>query len=165
MKGRLVLFVIAFIVWGLLRFPLDMQHIGVGLVVALVVAILAGDLFTQRPRLFLEPKRYFWFICYIFVFCWEWLKANISITLRLVLPSVPLNPAIIEIETALKTEIALTFLANTLTLTLGTISIDVDNKTNTIYLHCLQAQDGKTLDKRSRVALERFEAILKNIFE
>jgi multicomponent Na+:H+ antiporter subunit E len=115
--------------------------------------------------LFLEPQRYFWFLGYIFVFIWEWLKANINIAAKLIQPTLDIEPAIIEIKTSLKTDIALTILANTLTLTLGTITLDVDAKNKCLYLHCIESQNAKALDAHSLAVFKRFERIIAKIFE
>lgn len=164
MKNRIVLFIVAFIIWALLHYPMDMQHTVIGIIAALLVTTLAGDLFTTRPHLFLEPQRYLWFFCYICVFVWEWSKANIKFALRLIRPRVCESAAIIETKVDLKTDVALTFLANTLTLTLETITVDVDGRNGKLYLHCIDPTDAK-LQKSSKIAIERFTKIIKKIFE
>jgi multicomponent Na+:H+ antiporter subunit E len=165
MKNRIVLFIVGFIVWLLLYYPADTQHIIIGAIVALIVALIAGDLFTSRPRLFLHPWRYFWLFYFILIFIVEWLKVNIKIALRLIRPNIPLNPAILKVKTELKTSTALTFLANTLTLALETITIEVNQKDGDIYLHCIEVDGANSLGDNSKFAIERFERIIKKIFE
>jgi multicomponent Na+:H+ antiporter subunit E len=165
MKNRIVLFIVGFIVWGLLHHPLDKQHALVGIIVALAVTLVSGDLFTSRPQLFLDPRRYLWFSYYIVIFIWEWIKTNIKIAFRLVRPDIPLKPAIIKIKTELKTDIALTFLANTLTLASETITVDLDKEKGGIYLHCIETADADNLKVGCKITVERFEKIIKKIFE
>lgn len=163
MINRLVLFILVFSVWIFLRYPPDWQHISIGAVVALVVTALCGDLFTARPKLFLEPKRYLWFVYFIILSTWECLKINIDMALRLIKKDIPLNPGIIKFKTSLKTDIGLMFLANTLTLTKGAITIDIDKKNSQIYLHWidLKQTDRKNIEEN----IEKLEKLLKKIFE
>ena len=162
MRSKIILFIIGFIVWCLLRFPPDLQHIFVGIIVALVVALLLGDLFTNRPALFLQPQRYLWFLYFIPVFIWECVMANIDIARYIISPKLSLKPGIIKIKTSLKTEIALTYLANIITLTRGAITVDLDKNNGFLYLHCIAADDKKETVKS---AVKKFENIIKRIFE
>jgi len=61
----------------------------------------------------------------------------------------------------LKSNIGLTFLANSITLTPGTTCIDVDKENGCIYVHWLFIKD----DAGRLRLVEKFEKILKRIFE
>jgi multicomponent Na+:H+ antiporter subunit E len=162
MKSKLILFIVGFIVWCLLRFPPDLQHIFIGIIVAFVVALLLGDLFTNRPVLFLKPQRYLWFLYFVPVFIWECVRANIDIARYIITPKLSLKPGIVKIKTSLKTDIALTYLANVITLTRGAITVDLDKTNGFLYLHCIEASEKKETVKS---AVNKFENILKRIFE
>ena len=163
MITRSVLFILVFVVWVFLRFPPEWQHVSVGAVIALIVAALCGDLFTARPKLFLQPKRYLWFVYFIISSAWEGLKINIEMALRLIKKDIPLAPGIVKFKTSLKTDIGLMFLANTLTLTKGAIAVDIDKKNSQIYLHWidLKQTDKKNIEKN----IEKLEKLLAKIFE
>ncbi len=163
MINKLVLFIFIFFIWIFLRYPPDWQHVSIGLVVSLIVAALCGDLFTARPKLFLEPKRYLWFTCFAALSVWECVKINIDMALRLVRKDIPLNPGIVKFKTNLKTDIGLMFLANTLTLTKGAITVDVDKKNSQIYIHWIDLK--RTDRKKIEKAIEKLEKLLTKIFE
>ena len=116
MKSRVVLFVIAFFTWCLLNWVPDSQHLLVGVPVAALVAWLAGDLFIQRPFTLRQVSRYGTFLfVYTPVFLWEVIKANLDVAYRVLHPGLPITPGIVKITTTLKSDIALTVLANSIT--------------------------------------------------
>lgn len=164
MKSKLVLFIIGFIVWSLLTWPLDFQHLIVGLLVAAFVAFITGDLFIRRPRHFGHITRYVWFCYYVPVFLWECLKANIDVALRVLNPKLPINPGIVKVKTTLKSDTGLTFLANSITLTPGTLCVDIDAEKGILYIHWIDVKTQDT-DKATELIVRPFEKVLKNIFE
>jgi len=164
MKSKIVLFIIGFIVWMLLGWPPDHQHALVGIFVAGFVAALAGGMFTRRPGYFINPVRYLWFGYYVLLFLWECLKANIDVALRVLNPKLPINPGIVKVETTLKSDTALTFLANSITLAPGTFCIDIKPESGILYIHCINVESGD-LDKAARLIVDKFEKVLKRIFE
>jgi len=163
-KSRIVLFILGYLTWTLLVWPLDYQHALVGIFVAGLVAALTGDMFTQRPSHFKQPVRYLWFCCYILVFLWECLKANIDVALRVLSPGLPINPGIVKIKTNLKSDTGLTFLANSITLTPGTLCVDIDAKEGILYIHWIDVKE-KDILRATEVIAGKFEGILTKIFE
>jgi multicomponent Na+:H+ antiporter subunit E len=164
MKGRLVLFFLGFVTWMLLTWPLDVQNAAVGIFVAAFVAFLTGDMFTRRPHHFLHITRYLWFGYYVPFFLWECFKANIDVALRILNPGLPINPGIVKVKTTLKSDTGLTFLANSITLTPGTLSVDIDQKEGVLYIHWIDVKS-QDINKTTQAIVDRFEHILKKIFE
>ena len=164
MRSRVILFILALIVWMLLCWPFDWQHFIIGIFAASLVAFLTGDMFVRRPHVFKNLKRYLWFAYYIPIFLWECLKANIDVAYRVGHPDIPIHPGIVKVKTGLKSETGLTFLANSITLTPGTLSVDVDKENGYLYVHWIEVRD-KDLEKATEIIAERFERILRRIFE
>lgn len=164
MISRIILFIIGLLVWLLLSWPPDIQHLWVGMLVSVFVALLTGDMFTRRPKSFIQIKRYLWFFYYLPMFLWECLKANIDVACRVIHPDLPINPGIVKVKTTLKSEVGLTFLANSITLTPGTLSVDIDEKKGFLYVHWIDVKD-KDVQQATEIVVERFERILKRIFE
>jgi len=164
MIGRLILFILGFLIWSALNWPVDWQNIIVGIIVAGLVTYITGDLFIRAPHLFKRPARYLWFLYYIPLFLWECIKANIDVAYRVVHPDIPINPGIVKIKTSLKSDTALTFLANTITLTPGTMSVDIDKDNGYLYIHWINIKD-KDVDSATKLISEKFENILRRIFE
>lgn len=164
MKSKIILFIIAFITWMLLSWPPDMQHALVGVFVAGLVAFLTGDMFTRRPHHFGHVGRYLWFGYYIPLFLWECLKANIDVALIVINPKLPINPGIVKVKTTLKSDTALTFLANSITLTPGTFCVDIKPEEGILYIHCIDVQS-QDLTVATQLIVSKFEKVLARIFE
>ena len=141
MRSRIILFIVANIVWALLNWVPDWQSLLIGVFVSAFVAFLTGDLFPGRIKAFFNPRRYFWALYYIPVFLWECLKANIDVAYRVLHPDLPIRPGIVKIRTDLKSDIALTFLANSITLTPGTMCIDINKEEGVLYIHWINVLD------------------------
>lgn len=165
MKSRIVLFIVALLVWSLLNWVPDWQHLVVGIFIALFVAYMTGDLFVKRPHVFKHPLRYWYFLAYYLpVFLWECFKANVDVAYRVAHPRLPIKPGIVKVKTSLKTDTGLTFLANSITLTPGTLSVDIDRDNGILYVHWINVKK-KDVESATKIIIERFERILRKIFE
>ncbi|MGB2630076.1 MAG: Na+/H+ antiporter subunit E [Candidatus Omnitrophota bacterium] len=165
MKSRIILFILAYVVWCFLNWMPDWQHLVVGVFIAAFVAFITGDFFIQEPLKLSHPHRWFYFIFwYVPVFLWECFKANIDVAYRVLHPKLPINPGIVKVKTELKTDTGLTFLANSITLTPGTMSVDVDRDNGFLYVHWIDVKD-KDTEAATKIIIKRFEEILSKIFE
>jgi len=165
MIKKLILFIIAFFVWCLLNWVPDWQHLLVGLFIAGFVSYMTGDLFIQRPHVLTHTKRYYYFMFhYLPVFLWEVIKANIDVAYRVIHPKLPINPGIVKVKTSLKSDTALTFLANSITLTPGTLTVDIDREKGVLYIHWIDVKS-KDVKTATKIIAERFEIILKKVFD
>lgn len=163
-KSRIVLFLLAFLIWLFLTWPLDAGHFIVGIIVSGFVAFFIGDMFVKRPHHFVHLTRYLWFLYYIPLFVWECIKANIDVAFRVAHPDLPINPGIVKVKTALKSDTGLTFLANSITLTPGTMSVDIDPENGYLYIHWIDVKD-KDIQRATEIIVKNFEDVLKRIFE
>jgi multicomponent Na+:H+ antiporter subunit E len=163
-KSRVILFILGFFVWMGLTWPPDIQHALIGIIVVAFVTFMTGDMFVSRPHIFKHPSRYLWFLYYIPVFIWECIKANIDVAYRVGHPDLLINPGIVKVKTTLKTEVGLTFLANSITLTPGTMSVDIDQENGFLYIHWIDVKDRDT-QKATEIIVRTFENILRHIFE
>ena len=165
-KNNLTLFILALLVWSFLTWPLDGQHLIIGILVCGFVTLITGDLFIIKLHHFkpIHLTRYLWFLYYIPLFIWECLKANIDVAYRVTHPDLPIHPGIVKVKTTLKSDTALTFLANSITLTPGTMSVDIDAQNGFLYIHWIDVKD-KDIQKATEIIVKNFEDILKRIFE
>lgn len=164
MYSRIVTFCISFILWLLLSFSLDWQHLLIGFLVALLVALTMGDMFAEKAYKWFSPRRYVWFVYFVLVFLWECIKANIDVAWIVLNPRLPIKPGIVKIKTSLKTETGLTFLANFITLTPGTFSVDIDKDSGYLYIHWIYVET-QDVAEATRIIASKFERILKEVFE
>ena len=165
MPQKLILFGAAFVVWCLFTWVPDGAHLLVGIAVAGIIALLLGDLVVRQPRRLWSPRRYATFLLhYIPVFLWEVLKANLDVAYRVLHPGLPITPGIVKVTTALRSEMAMTFLANSITLTPGTMSVDIDADQGVLYVHWIDVRS-RDRETATRMIVERFEKILRKVFE
>ena len=99
---------------------------------------------------------------YIPVFFLHMVKANLDVAYRVLHLNLPIRPGIVKVTTILKTDLAKTFLANSITLTPGTLTIDVIG--SNMYIHCINIRT-ENPEEETAIILRRFENILKKVFE
>ncbi|OGS18318.1 MAG: hypothetical protein A3J83_08410 [Elusimicrobia bacterium RIFOXYA2_FULL_40_6] len=164
MKSRILSFLLAFVWWLALTWSFDWQFVLVGLLVSLFIAWAVGDLFIRNPWKLKQPTRYLWAVYYIIIFLWEMIKGNLDGAYRILHPNLPINPGIVKIKTNLKSDAALTYLSNTITLTPGTFTIDVDRENGFLYVHWMNVVT-QDIDKATEIIIGKYEPILEKIFE
>jgi len=164
MIRRIILFILAFALWCSLVYPPDTQHVIAGILIALFVSWVTGDLFLRPKPIHKDITRYLWFFYYVPLFFWECIKANIDVARRVLHPDVPINPGIVRVNTELKSDTALTFLANSITLTPGTMTVDIDKENGCLYIHWIDVKD-KDTKGATEIIVKKFEKVLKRIFE
>lgn len=160
--SQTLVFMLSFLTWLLLTWKFELSSILVGLFISLAVSLFFGELLTVTPQRALNPVRYFWLLCYIPVFLWEMIKANIDVAYRVLHPKLPINPGIVKIKTNLKSEVSKTFLANSITLTPGTMTIDI--KEDELYIHWIDVKS-KEVSGASQAIAGPFEKLIARIFE
>ena len=165
MKSRIIMFFAALVIWCLLNWMPDLQILIIGVVVAALVSAVMGHLFKAGPRMFKRPVRIIYFIFwYLPVFIWELIKANFDVAYRVIHPGLAIEPGIVKIKTSLKTDAGITFLANSITLTPGTMTVDVDKENGYLYIHWIKVRS-RDIEAATKAIGGRFEPILKKIFE
>jgi multicomponent Na+:H+ antiporter subunit E len=110
----------------------------IGAIFALVVAALVKNRYLKKSLRMLNPVRWFLWLIYLFPFFFAMAQANIDVAYRVITGRI--NPGIVKISPGLKNDMSLTILANSITLTPGTLSIDVDEKTNDLYVHWINVK-------------------------
>lgn len=165
MRSRVLMFLAAFVVWCLLSWPPTALQLAAGIAASLVAAAVMGRMFIVRHHLLSHPGRILTFIFhYLPVFTWELIKANFDVAYRVLHPGLPINPGIVKMKTALRSDMGLTFLANSITLTPGTLTVDVDREQGILYIHWISVR-GRDVESATSAIGGRFEPILRRIFE
>ncbi|MBC7125159.1 MAG: Na+/H+ antiporter subunit E [Bacteroidales bacterium] len=155
------LFVLLFLIWLLLTGTFELISLILGVLIAGILALAFGKNSNVFGRFRLTPKVFVYSVIYLFVLIWEIVKSNIDVALRVINPKLPINPGIVKVKTRLKSPMGRMILANSITLTPGTLTIDIDD--DELYIHWI---DVKTLDaeEASRKILGKFEKLLEVIY-
>lgn len=140
-------------VWGLWA-PAEIRF---GLLCAVLVALISFRHFPKdaKGRAF-SPVRWLRMVGYVGgPFFVELAKANWDVAKRVITNDI--RPGIVKVKTGMPSDAALTLLANSITLTPGTLTVEVDADTNELFVHMIQVPDGVE-GKESITAEELFSA-------
>jgi multicomponent Na+:H+ antiporter subunit E len=161
--NNLFLTIFLFAIWLILS-GLELHNIIIGIFVSILILALFGDITIKGEIKIKRIKRFLWFFCYTPVFIFEVVKANLDVAYRILMPNLPIKPGIVKIRTKLKSDEGLTILANSITLTPGTLSVDIDKENGYIYVYWIYVRD-KDIEKTTKYIAEKFEKILTKIFD
>jgi len=156
------LFILAFLFWLLLTFELSTGNLVAGAVASLITSLLFSRYFFTNVIKFMHPLRYFWLVIYLFIFTWECIKANFDVAYRVLHPAMPIKPGIVRVKTDLQSDFAKTMLANSITMTPGTISVDIIE--DTLYVHWIYVSSSDPQVYSQKIS-GRFEKYIKKIFD
>jgi len=158
----LALFILSFLFWLLLTFDLSVANLIAGAVAALITSLLFARYFFDRVYKFLQPHRYFWLLVYLVILIWECIKANFDVAYRVLHPAMPIKPGIVKVKLELQSDFARTMLANSITMTPGTIAVDIID--DYLYVHWIYVRSEDPAEY-SREITGRFEKFIKKTFE
>ncbi|MFQ5895118.1 MAG: Na+/H+ antiporter subunit E [Nitrospinota bacterium] len=141
------------LIWGFLRGgefgPADFFA---GLLVALVV--LAALRRTYGERVFFVRLHHV--AVYIPRFLWQMVLANLWVARLALRPRLSLRPGIVAFPTRARSDVGITTLANSITLTPGTMSVDVSEDRSTIFVHTIDIEDPEGVREGIRRGLEDY---------
>jgi multicomponent Na+:H+ antiporter subunit E len=159
-KARIVLLVLALLVWFLLTYPFNMQELIAGGTATLVIILIPLPGIDILGDLRWTPRAFIYGIGYFFFFLVELVKANLDVAFRVLHPALPIEPGVVKVKTRLKTRLGRILLANSITLTPGTITLDVDGED--YYIHWIKVQ-GVHDKERTEKIVAGFERYLEVI--
>ena len=160
---RFIYFVLAFITWQVLTWTWNIQFVIAGVAASVIVSLLFHEMLPKEHHVFLSPVRLFWFLVYVPVFVYYVFMANFDVVYRALHPAMPIKPGIVKIKTNLKTESGITALANSITLTPGTLTVDLTDD-GYLYIHWINVKSDD-IETATKDIASKFEWFLKKIFE
>ena len=128
---RVVVFLVMLAFWLILSGHYDALHIGAGVVCAALVARISSDLFTfgTGARSSFRIGR---FALYVPWLLWEILQASLHVTSLVLWPG-GIRSRVIRFRTHLQNEVAKVVLGNSITLTPGTVTVDIEGDLFTVH--------------------------------
>lgn len=163
-KSRIIVFVFALLVWLALTDIKNYQEILIGIAIALLISFLTGHFLITTEKSQHPVKRFIHFIFYVFKFIWEMIKANFEVAYLVIHPMLPIKPGIVKIKTKLTKDSAITVLSNSITLTPGTLTVDVNKDKQELYIHWIKVKT-QNIDEATEQIGNRFEKSLTEVFE
>ncbi len=153
--GTLMLF------WVMLNGSLAWDVLLFGVLASMTIALIFRDglsFFTEfraTPEAFVMGFRYFGY------FFTELAKANLRLAAIVVSPSLPIKPGIVKVRTRLKSRMGRLMLANSITLTPGTLTVDLDGEW--LYVHWVRIETDDIEEATARI-VAGFETYLEVIY-
>jgi multicomponent Na+:H+ antiporter subunit E len=160
-KSFLYLFVISELIWLALTSSFNFQEVIIGISVSFILSLFLSRRYLELSLPPLSLKRVAFSILYILVLFKEIIIANFDVAYRVVHPKMPIKPGIVIIKTRLKSDIAKMVLANSITLTPGTFTLDVVD--DTLLIHWINVRT-ENIAEATEIIGEKFEKYLRVIF-
>ena len=124
-------FIILFAFWILLSGNFDAFHLTLGVISTLVVTFWTGDMLVIDSKLPIGARlALLWrFTLYTLWLLWQIVVANFHVVYVALHPKMDdiLEPQMVEFKTGLKTDLAKFVLANSITLTPGTVTVRIED--------------------------------------
>ena len=146
---------VSMVLWLLLTGSLDAQEVIAGAVVSILVTAIFGarfTIFTGFRFSWLAPLHILVYLANFFV---ALVRANFDLAIRVLSPSLPIRPAMVEVRTHLKSPLGKMLLANTITLTPGTLTVDVIG--DRLLVHWVYCPEGMSTEEATAQIAARFE--------
>lgn len=151
-----------FLVWVLITWSLQLQELLTGMAVTLVLALLMRSAYPLMSGIKPGIKPFFSMVIYLFIFIWQLILANIDVAKRVLSPHLLINPGIVKVKTQLKSPLAKMMLTSSITLTPGTLSLDVQG--DDVFIHWIDVK-GKDVATATDAIVSIFEKGLKEVVE
>ena len=158
MNGLVINLLLAF-AWAAMTGDFSFMSLATGAVVGFFALWISQPL-TGIDKLYF---RRFWRTVYLALFfLWELLLSSVKVAWDVIRPVPQNNPALIEIPLTVKSDFEILVLTNLISLTPGTLSVDVTEDRETLIVHAMFADDAEEL---TRDIKEGFERLIMGVFE
>ncbi|MBM7624978.1 Na+/H+ antiporter subunit E [Sporohalobacter salinus] len=112
--------------WFLLSGNFNIFNIGTGLIIAYLVSNLSIKVFDKEMKFWYRPQQLLLLARFFVRLLSEIIKANLSMAWIIINPELSVSPGVVKFRTSLKSDLAKVILANTITLTPGTLTIEIN---------------------------------------
>ena len=146
------------VVWLLMVRSIEPGQLLLGSFLAVGIPLLTQGFWEPLPRV-KHPIKLAWFVI---VVMWDIVKANVHVSLLILLPRREPHPGFVEYPLEVKDRLVIMLLANTITMTPGTVSTNIRLDGSSLLIHVLDMDEEQELVREIR---ERYERPLKEIFE
>ncbi|SDG40573.1 Na+/H+ antiporter subunit E [Psychroflexus sediminis] len=141
MKTKFLSNILLMLIWVFLTGEYNFNNFLFGFLLSFIILwILSGFEDKSAKKYFkIIPK----IISFFLFFIWELTKANIQVAYEVITPNLNMKPGIVGLPLDAKTDLEITLLANLITLTPGTLALDVSTDRSVLYVHAMYVVDKK----------------------
>ena len=147
------------LIWMSLTGTFTLRNFAVGFVLSSIAIWLLGSRSDVAFVVYLG--RLWQFLRFNAFFIWELVMANLRVAWEVLTPKHHMRPAIVAIPLDAESDLQITILANFITLTPGTLSLDVSPDRKTLYVHAMYVDD---VDQFRREIKEHLEKRVIEVF-
>lgn len=151
MKSHFTLNILLTLVWVALTGQTDVSNFTFGFVLTFFILYLVSGEEARKSYFSRVPN----IIIFILFFITELIKANLQVAYDVVTPKNYMKPGIVGIPLDAETDLEITLLANIITLTPGTLSLDVSTDKKTLYVHSMYIDDPEDFIIDIKMGFER----------
>jgi multicomponent Na+:H+ antiporter subunit E len=156
-----LLFLLLLGTWLVLTLPFSREEFITGAIISFIIILVTGRTIPAAVAGGLSVKTFIYAIPFFFVFITELIKSNLDVAFRVLHPTLPINPGIVKVKTTLTSPLGRIILANAITLTPGTLTVETDN--DTFYIHWINISSTDTTSATSAI-VTKFEKYLGVMF-
>ena len=148
------MFFIFFLIWIIFNGQFTLEIAAFGVVMAGLMYLFICKFLNYHPKTdLLICKKFFLVLQYVFVLITEIIKANFAVIKMIMSSRYEIEPAIVRFKTDLKSTPARVLLANSITLTPGTITVSLEE--DEYVVHCLDKELAEGINSSVFVTLLR----------
>ena len=148
------MYLIFFLIWVIFNGQFTPEIAVFGLIIAGLMYAFSCKLMGYKPRAdIIMAKKFFYLIQYVFILVKEIVKANFAVIRMITSSRYELEPAVVRFKTDLKSAPARIMLANSITLTPGTITVSLTG--DEYVVHCLDKSLAEGINSSIFVTLLR----------
>ena len=162
-QSRALAFAGCFGLWLLLTGSLDGAELVAGVLVSLGVVAVSTSHLHLLDGIVLSAAAPLSVVRYLGAFVVALIRANLDVARRVLSPSLPIRPAVVEIRTGLQSELGRLILANSITLTPGTLTVEVEG--DRLLVHWIDCPPGTDPEEAARAIAGGFERDLKGFLQ
>ena len=139
------------LLWTSVTGDLTVANMVVGFVLGYIVLM-----FAERVPGFKTTSRRIWRTGALLLhFLWELVLSNLKMAYIVVSPTLPIEPGVVAVPLDARSDAEITLLANLITLTPGTMSLEVSDDRHVLYVHTVDAKDRDGLIRSIKQGFER----------
>jgi multicomponent Na+:H+ antiporter subunit E len=150
------------LIWVFLTLSLRTDELILGLGASLIIAVATGGAFTGNAFRLLNPGRFIRTLEYVVYFLGKMFMANMDVLFRVIQPRVPTSPGIVSARLSLSSQRARNIVANSITLTPGTLTVEMTE--DRIFVHWISLPSGDA-GQVTQEMVNGFASRLERIFE
>lgn len=140
------------VIWAAVTGQVTVVNLVTGFVIGYVVLWMVRRAVGPSSSYFLKVRQVAGFAVF---YLWELILANLRVAYDVVTPTHHMRPGILAIPLDARTDVEITMLANLITLTPGTLSLDVSTDRRVLYIHAMYIDDAEAVRRRVKRGYER----------